>query len=256
MSPQAPQVGDAFAVPLADGRFGACRVISMSDEHPVVAALDWIGERAPTLAEAAGAPVLKLQSFSWAGDRCIRVIMLGKPAAYRKIGAIEPGFLEKRYQARSYTRWDSIPLHILNEWRWRHDREALVAEVEAERLAARERLQKQEAEELASISFATVRSPRLFRSWNKAHPRRVVAAVRRVFGETADALEGLGPAGTEDAKIAILKACIARLNALDAEHGHFIETREREDLMKQFGFLLHLIGLGDKADLADGWREW
>jgi hypothetical protein len=67
---------------------------------------------------------------------------------------------------------------------------------------------------------------------------------------------GWGQLEPRTAKIAILKACIARLNALDAEHGHFIETREREDLMKQFGFLLHLIGLGDKADLADGWREW
>lgn len=251
-----PQVGDAFSVPLADGRFGACRIISMSGEYPVVAALNWIGQGSPTLSEAASAPVLELKSFSWSGDLCISVIMHRKPAVYRKIGVIEPSPVERRHEARSYTRWDTIPLHILNEWRWVHDRDALVAEVESERLAARQQLRQQEAEELASVSFATLRSPTLFRSWRKVHPAPVIEAVRAVFGETADALERLGPNAAEDAKVAILQACIERLNTLDVEHDRFIETVEREDLMKQFRLFLHLVGLAHKADLADEWRDW
>ncbi len=65
----------------------------------------------------------------------------------------------------------------------------------------------------------------------------------------------LGVDAPTQEKRAVLQRCIESFNALDAEH-HFIETVEREQIIEELTRLRYAVGLGEREDLADEWRDW
>jgi len=87
-------------------------------------------------------------------------------------------------------------------------------------------------------------------------PQAALRATRQIFRDTIDAIIASGPEAPEATVLATLRGCIVSLNALDVQHGGFIETLEREDLCEAFKEIVHASGLGHHENLADEWREW
>ena len=106
------------------------------------------------------------------------------------------------------------------------------------------------------VTLQALASQRRFASWEGVVPQAALQATRQVFRDTIDAIIASGQAASEAAILERLRGCIASLNALDVQHGGFIETIEREDLCEAFEEIVHASGLGHRENLADEWREW
>ena len=72
-----PTAGATYAVPLTDGRFGACRVIrhSSTEEEEVfgkrrslVACCDWVGDAPPDMNEPRLTEIMRLTHGNWSGQ--------------------------------------------------------------------------------------------------------------------------------------------------------------------------------------------
>ncbi|EMK2594199.1 hypothetical protein ACQGS6_14660 [Bacillus sp. GMs2/2] len=49
---------------------------------------------------------------------------------------------------------------------------------------------------------------------------------------------------------------VMKLNELNIEHDHFIETMEREDLYEFIDAAARIAGLESEEDITEEWREW
>src|SRR5262249_17625086 len=132
-----PQPGDAFLMPLGDGRFGFCHVIHVPSRvfgsprrgWVDVETSSWIGEEAPDLND----PRLReplVQTHHGNGPNIWRVVVSGPPPdTFRRLGTIEPD--RTAHACCCWTQWESLAREVLTQWRWDHDREALLAEEQA-----------------------------------------------------------------------------------------------------------------------------
>jgi hypothetical protein len=267
-----PAVGDAFAVPLSNGMWGGCRVIRVGDPGQLgkadprsvqVGALAWTGTEPPTGNEPDIERLLFLDHHAQWG---LAIVWVSghygpMPSTWVPIATVPPLAEDLSRSVNSWAAWDYISIQIECQWRWHHDREAVLAEDEVKR----KRLEASDAErmdarrrKLATLTLRQIRNERPFTHWRRLWPGIVVTESRRTFRETVDQLVALGPHPTLDAAIPILKACVERFNELDAAHDNFIETEEREDICEHFARMVHAAGLAEygSGDLTDQWRDW
>ena len=136
-----PEVGEVLAIPLADGQFGACRVLGVrrqgrgTDEQvSYVVATRYVEPEPPGIKHRALRKKLVVtcddddEPFGW--------WVLGPPPAdYVSVGVIKPGPDEKppRKHDKRGAGWDVYPNVILRQWQWEHDREAFLAAKAAEK---------------------------------------------------------------------------------------------------------------------------
>ena len=262
-------VGDVYAVPLADGRFGACRVIREpmvfsvpAEAKPnwrLVVACQYVGTDAP----AADHPdVRRLLTASYGLFHGMpRKAVVGAwlsgpvPKGYVCVGSLEPIAADLAADVHNSVVWSAIPEAILSQWRWEHDRAAWLAEQEAE--AAEFRTLQAEADRAkAKVTLASLQKQKLFVDWEGYAPKTMIAAARKEMKETAAKLDGLGPKPNRRKARAILRDCIVAFNKLDDENDHWIETTLREDICEVFYQLAQLAGFDDEPELADEWREF
>ncbi|UTT43226.1 hypothetical protein [Exiguobacterium aurantiacum] len=78
----------------------------------------------------------------------------------------------------------------------------------------------------------------------------VDAALRRYVTALTHAGE------TEVSILAAVRDVVLRLNELDEEHDHFIETIEREELYDFIQAGVALAGYETTEDVTEEWREW
>jgi hypothetical protein len=262
-----PAVGETFAMRLADGRYGACRVLREPGAHEphaagrvVAGATNYIGDAPPSIDHPDLRRLLVLNNHHFKNQtHCMWVD--GQPPAdtFTRIGNIEPADAERRISCNSWGAWDGFAVELLMEWRWDHDRDAVLAEDAAYRRETDQRraeLEQQSRDELARMTYASFRKQKLFKNWDDYPPKKMIAASRKVMKETATKLESLGPTPYRDQARAILRDCILAFNRLDEENDHWIETIEREDIAEHFYQLATLAGLADEPELADEWRDW
>jgi hypothetical protein len=263
-------VGDVFVMRLADGRYGACRVVRLPGAHEshveegraMVAATEYIGDAPPEANDPSLRRLLVLSHHVHKGTRqdVCSLWLAGPPAAgFEKLGRIEPSAEERKLPCNSYSDWAYFPFQVLLQWRWDHDREAVLAEDVQSQRQADERLAELERDkqnELARMTYASFRRRKLFKNWTDYPPRKMIDASRRIMQETATKLEALGPNPDREQARAILGECILAFNDLDEANDHWIETIEREDICEHFYELAHLAGFDDEPELADEWREW
>jgi hypothetical protein len=263
-----PNPGEAFAMPLADGRFGVCRVLrSGPTEDPdalgagcvLVGATAWIGTAPPDPADPQLRSLLVLKHHGW--GRHLQILWCGEPppATFRRLGVIEPSREEQQLECNSFAYWDNFPLQVLLQWRWDHDREALLAEEETER--QQEELARQEAASrpdprLLALSWESLRNEKLFAGWQGYVQLGQLRGSRKIMRQAIDALEALGPEPPEWAVLDVLRRTVEHFNALDEETDHFIDTIEREDICERLYDLVHLTGLEGLDEVADCWRDW
>ena len=196
-------VGDVFIVPLADGRFGAVRVIrprSTNDpfaDDPdlrVVAATHYIAAAKPTIDDPALRQLLTLTHHFHTGrkqDLCALWLFGPPPAEFELLGNIPPARAEMKIYCNSFSAWSYFPRQVLMQWRWDHDREAVLAE-EAQEARAEEQRQaerdRQKRGELAKMTYRSFRDRKLFKDWGPPTPRKMIQASRELMKETATKL--------------------------------------------------------------------
>ena len=68
-------------------------------------------------------------------------------------------------------------------------------------------------------------------------------------------LQQLGENPTEVEVTQVVKEVVIKLNELNIDHNHFIETMEREDLY-DINTAARIAGLESEEDITEEWREW
>jgi Domain of unknown function (DUF6985) len=136
-----PEVGEVLAVPLADGQFGACRVLGVRREGrgtpeqvSYVVATRYVGPEPPGLKDRALRRTLVLICDD--DDEPFAFWVWGlPPAAYVSVGVITPKPEEKppRNHDKRRTGWEEYAYYTLRQWQWDNDREAFLAAEAAEK---------------------------------------------------------------------------------------------------------------------------
>jgi hypothetical protein len=263
-----PAVGETFAMRLADGRYGACRVIreprpdeSHAAGYVVVAATAYLGDTPPPSIDHPDLRRLLVLNHHNHNNDVARLWLNDPPPpdTFTRIGMIEPDETERKLSCNSWSGWALLPYEVLRQWRWDHDRDALIADDAERRRQVEQRqaeLARQRRDELSRMTYASFRKRKLFEGWTGYPPKKMIAASRKIMKETASKLEALGKDADRGQARAILRDCIVAFNELDEANDNWIETVEREDICQHFYELAHLAGFDDEPQLADEWRDW
>jgi hypothetical protein len=262
-----PKPGDAFLMPLADGRFGFCHVIDLparvlggrATGQIMVETSSWIGEAAPDLNDPRLREVLVQTHHGW-GPNAWRVMVRGPaPDSFQRIGTFPPQPNAARRVLAVFTLSESLAKEVLTQWRWDHDREALLIDEQeaAERQKAEQEVAaKRQKDDREYLTLDALRTKRRFSFWKGDRPDQAIAACRKAFREAVDALMTLGPKPKKRAVAAVIRRCVEELNALDERYDGFIETGEREELCREIDEIVYAAGLRRCDGLGDPWREW
>ncbi len=248
-------------MPLEDGRFGACRILGAggSRTFQLVEASAWIGAAPPTLADLVPWRTLLLTHHAWKSVLERAFVQHAPPPEFRLLGVVALTRAERELTGHRYSRWDNLPPQVLLQWRWDHDREALLAE-EARRKGdaarAADIASERERERRSRLTFAAIRKAAPLSDWEGRLPAPVVAQSRALLAACLERLERLGRTAREEDRLGALRALVEGFNALDAAQGPWIETVERERLCALVADLAAAAGLPGREELADPWRTW
>ncbi|EJS51893.1 hypothetical protein CN507_05720 [Bacillus cereus] len=83
-----------------------------------------------------------------------------------------------------------------------------------------------------------------------------ISATNTVLDTYINHLEQLGENPTESEIMKVVKEVVIKINELNIEHDHFIETMEREDLYEFIDTGARIAGLESEEDITEEWREW
>jgi len=251
------QVGDVFAIPLAGGRWGACRVLQFDDISPrvLVAASPWVGETMPDLSEPLLRVVLHRTHHSWNNEACLGWTSSPVPVEFVRVGTLPPTAAEASLAVTAAAcEWVSLPYQVYAQWRWDNEREAVLAEDEAERQGHQEayRRHQHSYKPLPKQTLHELRN-RPFEHWEECLEPDDLRASRKIARATIDLLLALGPDAPEPSKMNAFHWCVEQFNELDSG---WICTVEREDICDLLGDLADLCGLEEYDDALTGRRDW
>lgn len=239
-------------MPAGKGLEGLCRVITKRGKHLLVAASPWLGKKATaaTLNEPAARAILKLTHHKWDGRERLLWVQGIPPKRFRHLGTLAPTADERQRACNAYGNWESVQVQPLMQWRWDHERAAVLAE------DARERARKDAAVAKAKAKAATRKPPSLaslrrkkwFQAWDKHVAKRPLANTRKLLEEFAKRQQDVEEA---------LAGCVNALNVLDAKQ-RFIFTIEREDLYDALVTIAWAAGVDREraAEIIDEHRDW
>jgi len=248
-------VGDVFAIPLPDGRYGACRVLRVRDDPPgvLVAASPWVGAAPPDVGEPLLRTILNQTHHSWDGRPCVGWVDEPVPAEFLRVGTLAPA---KKEGARheDAADWASFAYQVHAQWRWDHERDRVLAEEEAERQRqqAAQESYRRAYKPLPARSFEEIRK-RPFKGWETFVDSDALRASRAAVRETINTLLALGPDAAAPLKMNLLHGLIEQFNAID---DGWISTIEREDICELVYELADLVGLEDYEEALTSRRDW
>jgi hypothetical protein len=264
-------VGEVYAVPLEDGRFGIAQVVSKDGRHMSVIAFDHIGARPKSLEEVPRLPLLCEASMAPGGTLTgkptpiIRWIGEPPPRGYVLLGVRAVSAADARRKCDAYSGWENVAATILIEWLRTNDpkrAEALLASWRGERERAAKRYQASEKKRVAALTLEGLERAELLARWVKRFPKAVAAARKilrtaiRDFKKLKEASEGKGAPTHARAREAIVRRGVDAFNALDGTSGLAITTIEREELCQAFADICHAAGWRTKRDVTERWRDW
>ena len=249
------KVGEVFAMPLPDGRYGACRVLQTRDDPPgvLVAASPWVGAALPDLAEPLLRTILNKTHHAWQGQPCADWVSEPVPVEFVRVGTLAPARKEAAPAAGS-AGWESFSYQVHAQWRWDHERDAVLAEDEAERQ------QQQAAHESSRRAYRALPAQTLdelrkrpFKGWESFVEPDELSASRRAVRKTIDALLALGPDAAAPLKMNLLHGLIEQFNEID---DGWICTIECEDICEVAYDIAELVGLERYGEALTGRRDW
>lgn len=125
-----PPSGTIFAAPTSDGRFSAGRILRREfhggAQGALIAASPWLGEELPPLKLPVLRETLHLSHHKWKNDPRVFWVHDPMPRDFIIVGQIEPSPNDLAASSDTFAGWQSVPIHALLQWRWDHDREALL----------------------------------------------------------------------------------------------------------------------------------
>ncbi len=257
--------GTAFAFRVKDGRYGACRVLriihSPGEKSPraLVALSEFLDSHPPPLNHPALRKILCLNHHSWSNQPEMIWVSEPPPASFEKLGSMPVLKKDSSANSFSFAAWSSLPFHRYTQWRWDHDRAALLAEETLEN-DAEERKQAQSAagrkKTLAAVTLSSIQQrPTLFPRWKKYPSPKARRAIEQTIQSFIAATARIKKPTRRDVTRE-LRRCADALNNLDAGHGHPIETVEREDIFELFEEILTAAGHPRLLEKLDEWRAW
>jgi hypothetical protein len=253
------RAGDIFVMPLADGRFGACRVVRVrKDKHSrraLVYASAWVGTAPPDLAEPLLRRILVLTHHSWKNEPEILWVDAPVPGDFTRLGRLPMDDDDAELEAHGSGHWVHFPMQVLMQWRWDHQRATVLAEEEAQQK------QREAAAEQYAHSYKPLPPHPLERLRRKQFSPggedyvepEVLRAVRRAIRELIDGLIALGPDAPVPLQLNLFHWATEQFNALD---DGWIDTIAREDLCEILEDIAAAAGLVGYDDQLHARRDW
>lgn len=146
---------------------------------------------------------------------------------------------------------ERLRAELHSSWRWKHDREAIAAEIDAAQARKRQRAEQRRA----AMTLPKMLRERIFTSWRGRWPPRVVREARRIFHDATKALIALERGGTRRERVRVLKRISTEFNALYDQEG-CIDTVEAEEIVARVEELARLVGVTNANERLTGHREW
>lgn len=145
------------------------------------------------------------------------------------------------------------------QWRWDHDREALLAEEAAEERARADTFanalaeQGRANEKLAKQGVKALAKKKFFSVWKGDRPKPLIAAAEALMQEAIGELDGLPPAKATKRLVRLVKD----FNRLDGRE-HSFDTTDAEDIMDAVGTVAIACGVDDDTfdDVIDAARDF
>ena len=256
-----PVPGTVFVAPTRDGRLSAGRVLRREfhggAQGALIAASPWLGDELPSLDLPALKETLVLNHHSWKNRREIIWVHDVMPSDFIIVGEIELSPDDLAASSDSFTGWQGVPIQALLQWRWDHDREALLKD-EARQKAEQAETQRQcaaaHAELMKSLTLESLTDRTWFASWEDVNDNVPLVECRALMAKLVTELRA-APKLTMGLVKKHLKQSVKEFNRLDAKQ-HFISTIEREDLCEAYEHILCAARFPQLSDQIDNWREW
>ncbi|MGE3778196.1 MAG: hypothetical protein AB7F89_13495 [Pirellulaceae bacterium] len=256
-----PEAGTVFVAPTGDGRLAAGRVLRRQFEGgafgALVAASRWIGREVPPLDLVELRETLVLTHHRWQATPEIFWAHSPMPADFTAIGRIELPPEDREASSFTFGGWHSVPLQALLQWRWDHDREALLREEAANAVAEAQRRQKAAAARamlLRSLTLDSLAERKWLADWDSPSPGSPVAESRALLAQLVRELRAV-PKLTKTTARRLMRQSVRAFNRLDSPRP-FITTMEREELCEAYEQFACAAGFPELADEIDRWREW
>jgi hypothetical protein len=256
-----PEPGTVFIAPMADGRLCAGRVLRSEFEGGAHAALvvasTWIGDSEPPLSEPKLREMALLTHHSWDGKPNIFWTWHLMPSDFRAIGKIKLSNADRHATSQSYTGWQSVPLDTYAQWRWDHDREALLedeARIDAEEAERRRVNSERRKAYMQSLTLDSLAERKWLEDSDDTESSTQVEKVRDVIVRLIADLRSL-PKRTQANVQRRFRQAIKELNRIDA-NGDGIMTIEREDICETLEQIACAAKYPALASYIDKLREW
>jgi hypothetical protein len=246
-------------MPLEDGRYGACRVLRKKEEEGDVsvlaAATPWIGSTAPSLDEPLLRVILGSTHHNREGEGKVLWISEAVPATFTRLGVLEPTKQQARLDCQTFGGWMSLSIGVFTQWRWDHDREALLEEERQQEEHAKASREKQRVayKPLPSPGLHEMARQAAFKSWRGYVDAEILQESRAIVRATIRALLALGPDAPAAAKLDVIRECVEGFNDID---DGWICTIEREDICELIDELGARVDLDDFGEELEAWRDW
>jgi hypothetical protein len=156
--------------------------------------------------------------------------------------------------------WDLLLRDAKLQWRWDHQRAAVLAEdakAEREKTAKFEAALAAQGKRKATLQKKGVSSlvrKRFFSAWKGAVPAAMIKDAEAAMREAVLSLEG------KSAKQAArrLATLVRTFNKLDGSHGRTFDTIDREDIMEAIGTVAFACGVADEVfdEVIDAERDF
>lgn len=256
-----PPVGSVFASQTADGRYAVGRVLRIETEkgeaRALIAASSWLGNEIPATNLPVIFDTLIKTHHSWKRHPEILWVNHPMPDQFRIIGQVTLSHEDLNAVSNTFGGWESIPLQVLTQWRWDHEREALLQEEAAKAAAEAERRvqnQKIRDEFMKSLTLPSLAQKDWLEDWSDEVPANAKLKSAELLKQLVAALAA-NSKRTKAATRKLLKQTVESLNQLDSVHS-FIHTVEREDLCEALTQIVCAAGFPMLADDIDQLRDW
>jgi hypothetical protein len=257
-----PEEGSVFALPLANGQTGICRVLRKTIQdvpRVLVAASDWIGDGPPPLNDPAIFRTLVTTHHKWNNEPVVIWVATPPPKEFKFIGKIVIDAKEARMESNSFAGWEYFAIQVLAQWRWDNEREAVLAEDDKKRasdLAKQAEASRKRAEYLSTVSLSDLLAKDLFPGWSDYPPPKARKGCKEIIHNFICALAGAKAPLGRDFVSSELERCVKALNHFDTQNKNFIETIEREDLCAVLEEIVSAAKYRELIDKVEDWRDW
>ena len=256
-----PRPGTVFVAPTKDGRLSAGRVLCSEfhgGAHAVlISGSPWIGDKAPPLDLPDLRSILYCNHHNYDSGPLLIWVHDLIPPHFIIIGELELSADELATSSNSYSGWEYIPNQVLMQWRWEHDREALVEEdarLFAEKTEASRQRAAVRAEYMRTLTLDSLAERVWFTTWEDTDIGLPLDECRSLIAKLVQELRAVPKLTLTIAK-RLLKQSVKEFNRLDAKQ-HFINTIEREGLCEAYDQIMAAAKFPQAANQVELWRDW